>query len=106
MRGRLKWIVRGAVVALIVYAAFLGTVAWAMTQPPGRFGRIMRHLPQPLVWMLLPAERMWMWAREGTLMEGDLAPDFTLATQDRSGKATLSSHRGARPVVLVFGSYT
>jgi peroxiredoxin len=49
---------------------------------------------------------MWLWARKGHLTEGDPAPDFTLSTPDRAGRVTLSSHRGQRPVVLVFGSYT
>jgi len=105
-RPGVKWIVRGAAVLIALYAALFGTVAIAMLQPPERFGRIMKHLPQPLVWMTLPAPRMWMWARAGSLSEGDIAPDFTLSTLDRSGEVTLSSHRGDRPVVLVFGSYT
>ena len=105
-RTVVKKIVVGAVALLVLYAAWFGTVAAVMLQPPARFGRIIRHLPQPLVWGLLPAPSMWLWARRGTLNEGDLAPDFTLAAQDRSGEVTLSSHRGARPVVLVFGSYT
>jgi len=37
---------------------------------------------------------------------GDLAPDFTLETQDGKQSVTLSSFRGRRPVVLTFGSYT
>jgi hypothetical protein len=102
----LKWILRAGAAGAVLYALFLGTVAWAMLQPPERFGRVMRYMPQPLVWMLLPAQRMWMWARAGTLSEGDLAPDFTLSTPDRSAEVTLSSYRGERPVVLVFGSYT
>jgi hypothetical protein len=106
MRPGVKWIVRGAAVLIMLYAALFGTVALAMLQPPERFGRIMKRLPQALVWILLPAPRMWMWARAGSLSEGDFAPDFTLSTLDRSAEVTLSSHRGDRPVVLVFGSYT
>jgi hypothetical protein len=66
----------------------------------------MRYLPAPLVWGGLPAPRMWLWARAGTLAEGDAAPDFTLPTLDKTTQVTLSQHRGERPVVLVFGSYT
>jgi hypothetical protein len=106
-RSRLFSIVRALLLTLVVaYALFGGTVALAMLQPPERFGRIMTHLPAPLVWGLLPAPRMWLWARAGRLQEGDPAPDFTLATFDHSQRVTLSSHRGDRPVVLVFGSYT
>lgn len=37
---------------------------------------------------------------------GDLAPDFTLPDQHGKRQVTLSSFRGKRPVVLIFGSYT
>lgn len=105
-RSTWKWIGRGAAAVLVLYTAFFATVALAMLQPPARFGRIMRYMPQPLVWMLLPAPSMWLWARQGDLKEGDPAPDFTLSAHDRSHEVTLSSHRGKQPVVLVFGSYT
>ena len=104
--GILKWIVRGAVTLLALYATLFGAVTVTMLQPPERFGRIMRHLPQPLVWSLLPSSHMWLWARGGDLKPGEAAPDFTLAYHDRSRDVSLSSHRGERPVVLVFGSYT
>src|SRR5688500_17785707 len=41
-----------------------------------------------------------------TLRVGDVAPDFTLPDQKRKTEVTLSSYRGKKPVVLVFGSYT
>ena len=41
-----------------------------------------------------------------TLKVGDAAPDFKLRTVDGTGEVQLSSYRGKRPVVLVFGSYT
>lgn len=37
---------------------------------------------------------------------GELAPDFDLECHDGSGSVRLSSFRGVRPVVLVFGSLT
>jgi hypothetical protein len=37
---------------------------------------------------------------------GDLAPDFTLRTNDGKREVTLSKFRGDRPVVLIFGSFT
>jgi len=40
------------------------------------------------------------------LKVGDEAPDFTLQTYERNDRVTLSSFRGGRPVVLIFGSYT
>jgi hypothetical protein len=102
----MKWLIRVVVVAIAAYTAAAGAILWAMMQPPERFGRIMMHLPQPVVWAAFPAPRMWAWARSGELQEGDEAPDFTLDTFDHSARVTLSSHRGDRPVVLVFGSYT
>lgn len=97
----------GGVLALtVVYLALTGGLAWTMRQPPRRFSQIMKHLPEPLVFAVLPGPRLWEWARRGSLAEGDAAPDFTLPLYDRSGQVTLSSFRGQRPVVLVFGSYT
>ncbi|MBA2301967.1 MAG: hypothetical protein H0W08_04970 [Acidobacteria bacterium] len=102
----MKWFLRGVVALVAVYVTFFGAVALAMLQPPERFGRIMKHMPAPLVWGALPAPRMWLWARKGGLTEGSPAPAFTLSTHDHASRVTLSSHRGQRPVVLVFGSYT
>lgn len=102
----MKWLLRGIVVLVAAYVLLFGVVLTAMVQTPSRFGAFMKHLPMPLVWGGLPARRMWLWAREGTLAEGQQAPDFTLATFDRANRVTLSSHQGQRPVVLVFGSYT
>jgi hypothetical protein len=42
---------------------------------------------------------------EGDLKVGDPAPDVVLAALD-GGKVCLRDRLGARPVVLVFGSYT
>jgi len=108
-----SWLARAArpmavfvTIIACAYLAFGAVVLTAMHQTPERFGRFMRHVPAPLVWGALPAKRMWLWSRRGTLAHGDEAPDFTLARQDRSGRVTLSSFRGRRPVVLVFGSYS
>jgi len=102
----MKWLLRGVVALVVVYVIFFGAVLFAMLQPPERFGQVVKHLPAPLVWGALPAPRMWLWARKGNLTEGSLAPDFTLSAHDHTSRVSLSSHRGQRPVVLVFGSYT
>jgi hypothetical protein len=102
----MKWFLRSVAALLVLYVVLFATVLAAMLQPPERFGAIMRYLPAPVVWGALPASRMWLWARQGTLNVGDMAPNFTLPTLDKSAAVTLSSHRGQRPVVLVFGSYT
>jgi hypothetical protein len=100
------WLVRALVGLAAVYLAFGSVVLLAMMQPPERFGQFMKRAPAPLVWGLLPAPRMWLWARAGTLEIGDPAPDFTLPTTDHQSHVTLSSFAGQKPVVLVFGSYT
>ena len=102
----MKWLGRVIVLVVAVYVLIAATVTAAMMQPPARFGQIMRYMPAPLVWGVVPGPRIWMWARRGALAEGQQAPDFTLSTVDRKGSVTLSTHRGQRPVVLVFGSYT
>jgi hypothetical protein len=102
----MKWLLRAFLAIAVLYAALFATVGVAMMQTPVRFGQFMRHMPPALVWGLLPSQQMWLRARGGTLRVGETAPDFTLPKQDRSGAVTLSSHRGSRPVVLVFGSYT
>jgi hypothetical protein len=101
-----KWLGRMIVLVVAGYLLLAAAVTAAMMQPPARFGQIMRYVPAPLVWGVVPGPSIWMWARRGALAEGDPAPDFTLPTADRAGSVTLSSHRGQRPVVLVFGSYT
>jgi hypothetical protein len=101
----MKWLLRGTVLLVAVYLLFFSAMLLAMTRPPEQFGQVMRHVPMPLV-RALPFPPMWLWARNGPLAQGEPAPDFTLSTLDHTGTVTLSSHRGQRPVVLVFGSYT
>src|SRR5690606_8371059 len=88
-----------------VYATLCGGLFWAMSQPPDAFGRIMSHVPMPLM-AALPFKPLWNVARAGELEIGDAAPDFELPTYDKSAMVKLSELRGVRPVVLVFGSYT
>jgi hypothetical protein len=102
----MKWLLRVFIVIAVLYATLFAVVGVAMMQPPVRFGQFMKRMPPALVWGLLPAQSMWLRARAGTLEVGQEAPDFTLPRQNRSSAVTLSTHRGVRPVVLVFGSYT
>ena len=78
---------------------------WAMRQTPDAFGRIVARTPLPIM-MAVPFETLWSRARGGTVQAGDLAPDFRLPALDHQSTVQLSSFRGDRPVVLVFGSYT
>lgn len=87
------------------YVAVSGALYVAMKQPPERFGAIMAKVPMAAM-MILPFKPLWMSAREGSLNEGDAAPDFTLPATDRTRQIQLSAEWRNRPVVLVFGSYT
>jgi len=103
MRLRTIAILLAAVVALQI--SLCAGLYWAMRQPPDVFGRVMMKVPMPMM-MVLPFETLWKSARGGKLAPGDAAPDFCLPTLDRRGTVQLSSFRGSRPVVLIFGSYT
>jgi len=92
-------------VLLAIHLSLSAGLYWAMSQPPDAFGAVMKRVP--LMFMrVLPFQTMWKQAREGQLRTGDPAPDFRLPTIDHTNFVTLSSLRGTRPVVLVFGSYT
>lgn len=96
---------RALVIFVVAYVALAAALFWAMHQPLETFGRIMAHVPMPAM-IILPFEPMWKIARGGRLQTGDAAPDFQLSTLDHQRSVQLSSFRGQRPVVLVFGSYT
>src|SRR4051812_26263851 len=103
----MKWLLRGVTFLVVCYVLLFGSVAFAMLQPPARFGAFMKRMPPAVIWAGLPASRMWLWARKGGLAEGDFAPDFNLRmAKDRNQRVSLASYRGRQPVVLVFGSYT
>jgi hypothetical protein len=89
----------------VVYALFLGGLGYAMRQPPDTFGAVMAKMPM-VAFLVMPFETLWMSARAGHLQVGDAAPDFTLKSPDGASQVQLSSYRGSKPVVLIFGSYT
>jgi hypothetical protein len=90
---------------VVAYVVFLASVGRAMRRPPEAFGHFMSKVPMPL-FFVVPFETMWTQARRGALQVGDQAPDFNLPLHDKSGYVRLSSFRGQKAVVLVFGSYT
>ena len=100
-----RWAVRIIVVLLVAYIVFVGTLYAAMTREPMEFSRFMMRLPMPLM-MVTPFPPLWAKARAGTVNPGEAAPAFDLERHDHSGRVTLAEHRGVRPVVLIFGSYT
>ena len=83
----------------------IGGALGAMCLPPEGFAQIVARTPR-FVWMVAPFSKLWTFARAGGLEVGDAAPDFELPAHDESSAVRLSSFRGAKPVVLVFGSYT
>jgi hypothetical protein len=97
---------RAIVVSLLVlWLLFLGAIYFTMSQPPERFASAIAKLPGP-AFMLFPFETLWLSARAGSLKVGDPARDFHLRTLDKTSEVSLSSFRGSKPVVLIFGSYT
>jgi hypothetical protein len=88
-----------------VYVVLTAALFALMKQPPERFARGMSRLPM-ISMMVLPFEPLWMKARGGHLQIGDVAPDFDLESLDKQSRVRLSSFRGVKPVLLVFGSYT
>jgi hypothetical protein len=94
-----------ALVLAAAEAGFSARVYYAMRQTPDAFGHFMAKLPRPMM-MAFPFETLWTRARAGTVNVGDMAPDFGLPAVDHRSAVQLSSFRGDRPVVLVFGSYT
>lgn len=101
MRSLLKY----GIPLIGVYGVLAAGLFWAMLQPPAVFGHIMSKLPS-FSYFLFPFEPMWLYARRGNLKVGDMAPDFDLKTADGKGQVRLSSFRGQKPVVLIFGSHT
>ena len=93
------------IVVVVVYAVATGAMYVAMLQGPGVFASTMQHVPWQTM-MVLPFKPLWMSARAGRVNVGDAAPDFDLKSVDGNSKYRLSSMRGQRPVVLIFGSYT
>ena len=87
------------------WLGFVGTIDWAMHQPPEVFGHVMAHMPMP-AYFLFPFETMWTQARYGHVNPGEQAPDFTVSTLETKDPVQLASLWADKPVVLVFGSYT
>lgn len=107
MRFVFRLFVKLVVLAVAAWLLATGALFVIMCLPPERFATVVAHLPPPLVMAVLPFEPLWKFARRGSLRVGDVAPDFDLARHDNPTlRENLATHRGTRPVVLVFGSYT
>jgi amino acid transporter len=102
---RWKILAKVALVCLGLYVALTALLFGVMLQSPDRFAATMKHVPWP-VFAALPFKPLWQVARAGQVNVGDMAPDFSLESPDHKSSFRLSSLRGEKPVVLVFGSYT
>lgn len=100
-----KKILKVIVVLVVTYGVFTAAFFGLMLSGPDRFAGVMRYVPWP-AFVVFPFKPLWKVARAGTHNVGDMAPDFSLETLDHQTTVTLSSFRGEKPVVLVFGSYT
>ena len=94
-----------AIAGLLTYGLVVVGFYIAMRQTPGTFSKVMAHTPGA-AFIVLPFKSMWLNAREGSLRLGDAAPDFWLEEHHKTSKVRLSTFKGQKPVVLVFGSYT
>jgi hypothetical protein len=102
-----KIAVRAVCVLAVLWLCACAALYGVMRQSPEQFGRVMAKLPIPAAFIVMPFETLWLRARAGTLNIGDHAPDFTLNKLDHTGQIQLSALTAqAKPVVLVFGSYT
>src|SRR5450432_354340 len=78
------------------YVLLCGAILAIMWQPPVRFAKAIAKVPGPM-FMALPFETLWSFARGGHLRPGDPAPDFDLPALDGSARVRLSSFQGRRP---------
>jgi hypothetical protein len=100
-----KILAKAALAFVGLYVALTALLFGVMLQSPDRFAATMKHVPWP-VFAALPFKPLWQVARAGQVIVGDMAPDFSLESPDHKSSFRLSSLRGEKPVVLVFGSYT
>jgi hypothetical protein len=84
----LKWI--GAVVVLLILGVVIGLSVMA-GGIRGAYGMVRYGLPH---------------MHRGTLHVGDNAPDASLLALDGSSRFNIRERTGAKPLVIVFGSYT
>lgn len=88
MRRVLKWT---AIVLVAILAIAFGVGSYFMGGPKDLYGFLRYARPQ------------W---HEGTVRVGDAAPDAPLYSLDGHSTFRIRDHIGARPLVLIFGSYT
>jgi hypothetical protein len=88
MKRFLKW--TAGIVAVLLLAAF-GVLCWMAGSPKDAYGMVRYALPH---------------MHRGTLKVGSDAPDARLLALDGTSHFHIRERLGARPLVLVFGSFT
>jgi hypothetical protein len=89
----------------VMYVLITGAFFVVMSQSPEKIAKTMMHVPWA-AFRVLPLRTVWLSARSGSVRQGEMAPDFSLESVDHQSHFQLSSLRGQKPLVLVFGSYT
>ena len=105
MKTGAKLLVKTIATLAALYIVVTAILFGVMLQSPDRFAATMKHVPSPAL-VVLPFRPLWNVARAGQIRVGDMAPDFWLESPDHKSTFQLSSLRGQKPAVLIFGSYT
>ena len=105
MKTSAKLLVKTIAALAAVYIVVTAILFGVMLQSPDRFAATMKHVPWP-AFVVMPFRPLWDVARAGQIRVGDMAPDFSLESPDHKSTFQLSSLRGQKPAVLIFGSYT
>jgi len=86
-----KWMIRvGLAIVVLAVLAFAG-LSYQMGGARNAYGILRYALPR---------------MSQGEVKVGDKAPDVELISTDGAGRLHLRDKIGARPLVLIFGSYT
>ena len=88
MKRMLKWV--AGILAVLLLAAF-GVLSYMAGSPKDAYGMVRYALPH---------------MHRGTLQIGSDAPDARLVALDGTSHFHIRERIGARPLVLVFGSFT
>ncbi len=88
---KVRWWKRAVIIFVAVLAIAYGALSYLMGGPRDVYGFLRYALPR--------------WHR-GDLHVGDRAPDVSLVALDGQTTFRLHERIGARPLVVIFGSYT
>jgi len=86
-----KWIIRIALAIMVLAGLAFAGLSYRMGSARDAYGMLRYALPR---------------MSQGEVKVGDKAPDVELISTDGSSRLHLRDKIGARPLVLIFGSYT